>query len=169
MADDPRRFDDMPRTVRDLRTELASTRALLLSRLGSHVHAGGGGGGSTTINTFQPLATEAFVGVAGASQTVTLSQTNYATVLVFLNGQQLQPSEYSSPTATTVTVTPVEVSIVSGDRIVVVFAKAAVYAGTYADDIEITTATKGVVLKDRVNGNRYRLFMSGGVLGTELA
>lgn len=40
---------------------------------------------------------------------------------------------------------------------------------TYPGDVEITDPNKGFILRDRVNGNRYRLFVSGGVLGTELA
>lgn len=36
-----------------------------------------------------------------------------------------------------------------------------------ADDIEITDATKGYILKDRTTSTRYRLFMENGVLGYE--
>ncbi len=36
-------------------------------------------------------------------------------------------------------------------------------------DIEITSTTKGVIMTDRVDGHRYRIFMAGGKLKTELA
>ena len=38
-----------------------------------------------------------------------------------------------------------------------------------ATDIEITVATKGVILKDRTTAVRYRLYMNNGVLLTEIA
>lgn len=36
-------------------------------------------------------------------------------------------------------------------------------------DIETLTSTQGVIVKDRTNGNRYRIYTDGGVLNTELA
>ncbi|MFA7264906.1 MAG: hypothetical protein WC054_01100 [Candidatus Nanopelagicales bacterium] len=125
--------------------------------------------GAYTVNTFQPYAVETFSPTAGTPKTFTLAQTNYGVQLVFLNGQQLQTSEYTLPTSTTVEVTPAEGAFVSGDKVVIVYSKAAVFAGSFSEDIAVTDATKGVVLKDRVSGVNYRLFMSGGVLGTETA
>jgi hypothetical protein len=123
---------------------------------------------SQTVNYAQPLASEAFSATAGASNTYTLGQAASSILLVFLNGQQLQPTEYSTPSSTQVTVTPTEGALTSTDKIAIVYARSAVFSGTLGNDVEFTDAAKGVILKDRVNGNRYRLFMSNGVLGTEI-
>jgi hypothetical protein len=56
MADDPRRFDDLVRTVIDLRSQLNAVQSTLLNRMATHVHAGGGGGGVTDHGALTGLA-----------------------------------------------------------------------------------------------------------------
>lgn len=126
--------------------------------------ATGGGGGTT--NYYTPITNATFSATAGASNVYTLPSTNYGVQLVFLNGQQLQTSEYSS-NSTTCTVTPASGALQVGDKVSIVYNNAQVLDGTLAADLSFPTATTGVVLVDRVSGVSYRLFMSGGVLGTE--
>lgn len=123
--------------------------------------------GSQTVNYYQPVGSQTFTSTAGSSNTFTLSEVATSVLLVFLNGQQLQPAEYSLASSTQVTVTPVEGAFTAGEAVSVMYARNLVVGGTVTSDVEIVDSAKGVILRDRVNSNRYRLFMSNGVLGTE--
>lgn len=123
--------------------------------------------GSQVVNYYQPTTVQTFTPSAGSSYTATLSSAASQVILVFLNGQQLLGSEWTNPNTTSVVVTPAEGALVASDRLTIVYARDAVFAGSFSQDITVTDKTRGVILSDRTNGNRYRLFMNNGVLGTE--
>lgn len=124
--------------------------------------------GGQTVNYAQPLALETFSPSAGSSSSPTLANTAYAIYAVTLNGQMLQSAEWSiTLPGTGITITPADGAFVSGDKVQILYARAATFSGTFSDDIAFTNPAKGVIFSDRTDGHTYRLFFTGGVLSSE--
>lgn len=121
--------------------------------------------GGQTTNYYQALnSPQAFTWSSGT--TFTLTNPASSIVAVTLNGQDLQPSEYALTNSTTVTVTLESTSFVAGDKVVITTVQVGSFTGTSSQDLEITDATKGLILRSP-NGSRWRVTVSNaGVLTT---
>lgn len=129
---------------------------------------GSGGGGGTTVNYFQAVARESFT--YSGSSTFTLSEGASLVLAIHVNGQDLNPSEWSHTTgATTVTITLADHTFVTGEPVVILYQRTATYDGTTANDIEITDSTKGIILKSP-DGTRWRITIdnAGNLIRTTL-
>lgn len=109
---------------------------------------GSGGAGGTTVNYSNPSQTTEFT--YSASNVFTLPSSATSIISVTVQGQDFQSSEFTLSTATSVTVTPLSHTFISGDIVRITYNLVAAYSSTggFSANIRTVTANTTVLSTD---------------------